>query len=1047
MSQLRALHISDLHFHGDNHFDQKIVLNALIKDIAARSKERPIDIVIFSGDLVNAGTSNEMFSSAHNALVRPILTSAGVSEERFFICPGNHDINREIVRKHPFIETGLTGHLISRDSINTFVEQYYTIDPTNVPLPEAFSRMESYYQSAWGPRKSRGAHLTPFSCIETIKLGDISLGVATFNTAWRCTGEADNADRGNLVLGERVIDLAADRLKGCTLKLAVFHHPTDWLRDADRAAVEGRLQAEFDAFFFGHVHTVSPQYSHQALGGAFYSQAGCLYQHRDYFNGYSIVDFDVAGSRIDISAYEYSDRIREFAPALGAIPGGKATFSASFGNGDKNASLAVLMAKVRPAIRRLGNDHVRLASDDSSEIDIETHFVCPPLELTERNNLLGDRDFDDKSKKVVLSEILRTDKNIIVSGRPESGKTSIAHFAALQVSLGQADEGRVPLLAKFYDFQRGRSPLWRAVRDYANEISDGHITSQHLERHPLFIVVDQVDFSDLQQAEILFGEMKAYPKARWMLIGDGVVPKGEHTDLFTEVSVKELPRTSIRTLSAQWLNQEPDAETTDKAFRQVMEHIRRSGLPRSGYIVSLILWTIKNKSAAELMNEAVLLQNILDYILGKMDYRGALRSEFDFTSKTAVLQELANHLQAIKSTPSKNEIVEWVITYFKRKGLSYDAAKIVEGFISCGVLAEIGDAVTFRYKRFQEFFMAGYLRDNPDALEEVLRHETWNGFAREMDIYTSRFRHEARLLDIALNKVKSVPFREPVLIGQSLYDYIGLKGNADLATKRLTRMREEPRTAQQIDRMRDRAEEHFARKRLPPVSDSDLSMISDVAKFLRQLEVYSQFVRNLEFVDNNDKREHLNNCLEYWVVNVRGMSSDFKSVFEELNKELKQTAEEGEELSKAEQIVSDLETRLKFSIPTITSTLAHHFVGSEKLAELLEEIAVGDHQETMKRLLANFILLEVDPERAIRVMKGTHWSAMMSIKWVPEVVEERLHKYYQERHLPEPLRSQFVDLIATIESRLAKSGLAKGRMKGLLIQRLESARRKPKGRK
>ncbi|WP_082656399.1 hypothetical protein [Bradyrhizobium valentinum] len=59
-----------------------------------------------------------------------------------------------------------------------------------------------------------------------IKREDGDIGVACFNTAWRCTGEAGDVDKGNLILGERVVDHAIDLVRSARIKIGVFHHPS-----------------------------------------------------------------------------------------------------------------------------------------------------------------------------------------------------------------------------------------------------------------------------------------------------------------------------------------------------------------------------------------------------------------------------------------------------------------------------------------------------------------------------------------------------------------------------------------------------------------------------------------------------------------------------------------------------------------------------------------------------------------------------------------------------------------------------------------------------
>src|SRR5262249_15111626 len=144
------------------------------------------------------------------------------------------------------------------------------------------------------------------------------------NTAWRATGEPDNIDYGHLILGERVVDRAISTLDNTDIRLAVFHHPLAWLSDVDQAAVESRLQAEFDMFFCGHVHRASPELKKTSAGDAILSQAGCLYNSRDYFNGYNIINF--MDSEVEIEVREYSDERRRFIPAVRKLDQGRINY-------------------------------------------------------------------------------------------------------------------------------------------------------------------------------------------------------------------------------------------------------------------------------------------------------------------------------------------------------------------------------------------------------------------------------------------------------------------------------------------------------------------------------------------------------------------------------------------------------------------------------------------------------------------------------------------------------------------------------------------------
>lgn len=63
MSNITFLHVSDLHFQAGTEFDRKIVIDALLKDIRKlRAEGYSFDAVLFTGDLVMAGSANENFT-------------------------------------------------------------------------------------------------------------------------------------------------------------------------------------------------------------------------------------------------------------------------------------------------------------------------------------------------------------------------------------------------------------------------------------------------------------------------------------------------------------------------------------------------------------------------------------------------------------------------------------------------------------------------------------------------------------------------------------------------------------------------------------------------------------------------------------------------------------------------------------------------------------------------------------------------------------------------------------------------------------------------
>jgi predicted MPP superfamily phosphohydrolase len=123
--RLEILHLSDLHLSSKNFADYSVVRAALLSRIGLQVDELgPPDIVIFSGDLVQGGSSVAEFEYAQKEFIEPVLHAAKVSSDRFFIVPGNHDIDRDSVRTEPELEKGLKLSLNDRASLNAFIDKH-----------------------------------------------------------------------------------------------------------------------------------------------------------------------------------------------------------------------------------------------------------------------------------------------------------------------------------------------------------------------------------------------------------------------------------------------------------------------------------------------------------------------------------------------------------------------------------------------------------------------------------------------------------------------------------------------------------------------------------------------------------------------------------------------------------------------------------------------------------------------------------------------------------------------------------------------------------
>lgn len=103
---MRWLHISDIHVPSNGIIvDVKKLMKEFYEELQKVLDEKPVDCIVFSGDLFNRGTWTNMQSKGATEILHQIYEICslkgnwgwciGTPMDRLFYCPGNHDVLRE----------------------------------------------------------------------------------------------------------------------------------------------------------------------------------------------------------------------------------------------------------------------------------------------------------------------------------------------------------------------------------------------------------------------------------------------------------------------------------------------------------------------------------------------------------------------------------------------------------------------------------------------------------------------------------------------------------------------------------------------------------------------------------------------------------------------------------------------------------------------------------------------------------------------------------------------------------------------------------------
>ncbi len=1080
MSKITILHFSDVHWHSKNEESVRIVQTAMIKDIEELKAKEGItfDLALFTGDLVLAGENRDDFDKAHDAVVKPILNAIELNEDRFFICPGNHDVSRASVRNADFIEQGLKSSLNSVDAVNAHLRRLDEKDSTAILSMDRMANFNDYHD-----RTCKSANTTSGTVkIFKTTINDTLVGVASFDNSWRSTGESGGVDRNHLLLGERSVDFAVEELADVDLAIGIFHHPGSWLAEFDAASVLPRLTEGFDLLAFGHVHATEPEIKTTVNGNALMSQSGSLYAGRGYYNGYQIIEIDTEICKADYRLRTFFDRPgRRFGPAENVVASGKASFEYRPTRGSFDPNIERALREIRPEVRRLALDQLNI-SDLGAEFQSDPHdaFICPPIFASDHEvdgavvhseEDVSKEESADQSprEELSLSSILESDKNFLLIGAREVGKTSLAHYVSVLVSEGQTDRPRVPIIVDYRNFKGNMYSLKRLAAAYLGTLKCGFDFEEALKNGSVVVIVDNFSGLDQSKKDALQVLISSSTNAKWLLLSDsrfGALNKEtKGNDILEGVNVAKistLPRRSIRTIVRRWCDR--TGARDEETFTAVMDHIRDSDLPRTGYIVTLLLWALKQNNKLERINESVLIMNMVDYLIGKADFRGALEGEFDATSKEITLQSFAIFLREHGGIVSSNDATEFLIAFFREKTLNYDAKSVLTKLCACGILTESANVISFKYRCFQEYFIAKHMYSNDKRLQEAYLNRAFLDNQRELQIFSGLSRENDALLDEVMFQLKNYsPEAIRSISLEKFEDVIEEESSVGISREKLRQIRKKKLTANQVDDLMDAAEAKLASKgkkkssqtsehnpqasvkdqpsvEISMGAEADDYVLSEanmsIPAFMSTLSLLGKVLRNSEFAKGERKAEgvriYTQNSVRFFLLMYEMISEVFSDMVKTVNQD---------EAVLDEEAIRALHYFLTKRIMLFVDAGMADDLASVKLIPVMEEILNSSETTTSEKTFLVGVQLDCpNPNWSKHWEK--HSKEFEKHRISNEFLADKLWQHIHTKALDSAEQSKVEHAAIALELALGRPKAAKGViLKGIRTASLESKKR------
>lgn len=773
----RIIHLSDIHFNKNYLAESEAyLLEPLKRDLKRFHNENPIDLIVFSGDLIDkAGQSFDnnidvAFLEFEDKFVNPISECLNIDKSRFFFAPGNHDmkIDEDLEKDESWIDKELS----DADKLRTYVKNLETSESKrNLKFHEFIN---AYYTNT-----SIEKTITPFESSYKVNNEKLSIGITCFNSSWRCySSEKKNNyyDKGKLLVSEYQVTRGYKNIKECNLKIAVMHHSFEWIKDFDKENIKKSISKSYDMILFGHGHRPDSEHINSANGSVFVSFApsnwgGNNNSLADFINGYSIIDYDKNEKKIVQHHRKYSKNKNEYVPNndLGDDLG--MSFY-SFPTTDEikkgevyNQCLKRISDIFYPQMDEKIITHL---IETKAPKTIDEIFVEPKLIMKGKINSEG----ESKDQEYTIEEIVSCEKdNFIFCGIDESGKTMLLNRILKTVCKNINKNDIIPI---YIDFKNIGSKSIENIVNGITGLGKKEIYS-YTESHTIILLLDNISFKkdDLLIVEKIEDFVCKCKNIRVFATKNQTVTGVdinflEYSGLFTSFKLIDLEAfgtKQTKQLIKKWFNKS-ETFNTDSHFKKILDVIIKLRIPMTPLSISMFLWILEQQEDFEPLNHATMLESFIEKTFEKSSSENHLSKTFDYNNKVRLLSSIS-HFMFQKNNANYcvkyNDLLSFTLQYLSKKGFDFQADILIKEFILRGILYEVKDnnennenIIKFRFGSFFKYFLMKHMDYDNDFMDFVFKDDNYFMFVDEIDYYTALKRDQEKILIKILDDMSSI---------------------------------------------------------------------------------------------------------------------------------------------------------------------------------------------------------------------------------------------------------------------------------------------------
>ena len=1052
---MRIIHFSDTHFQpGFNIQKSQRLVDHFIAALKPIHLQRPIDLIIFSGDMIDRGGKDfpsmaDAFASFKNLIIDKILQELDIPQERFVFVCGNHDVVRN--KDNEYMELGLSAKLKDITALDDFIRDPRSSD--NVRRIEDFNR---FHHQFYADIPEIVFHDTPYQSNLILTIDGKKVCISMLNSAWRCWDS--KVDKGRILFGQAQIIDSKAYLDGADIRIGVSHHDYNWCNPFERPNLPKLLVSNYDMVFCGHTHGNDAEMICRPEGNTFmFTAPGLLHAklhelNGDFKNGFMVVDYDK--DLLQITATKYWQTIDEsFQIDRNYAEGGVWRHEIPAGAlAIMNKQVLTVYDTLFDGIPDLNNHLIGYNTSTHAPKQIEDIFVMPTLTYKEQS----DNEFNPINTVSInsIDELLAIKGNIVIYGQKESGKTILLDNIYIDILRNRRNDDTIPVIMHYTSI---KSNLLQRIANVWGESL--HVAQDILRNKNVVLLIDDIDFfayPGIKQdgISIVSDFLKQFPKVRLIATSqnrDGFsFETAEQTDIaFKSIKIESFKSEHIRQLACKWEGEESENALIRSRINYIVKAFTTFRIPCTPFSVTLLLWILEKGGECQPSNMALLMDGFITELL--KDCNGDFtKDKFDQHNKKRLVANIAYGmfreeqecvLQGRAYHYTYGNFLRQIEEHLEQMELKvFNAKTLARELLGVGLFVndEGTSQVYFRFRCFMEYFLAIKMQMSEDFFQFVMQESNYLDFSNELFYFTGLTRDKVSVVSTVFSRMEK--------IYADMIDAIDRHDKIDnffversliqaLGDKDINLILPQKHSEEQDNRRNNTALRH---------NESHIEEGDHRKKRVTSFEVYGKLLLlAMDILRNTEESEESGFCLPLQENEKRSKAECFNMVVKYslyyavsvyiMGMRIIRENNDGSRNNKMSEISTIL-----YLLPVLHEELLNHHLGTLMLAdhikEMIKEQATNQTSE-FQNFVATFMYADLKAPEYTKYLK--RFVSKYRRKYIADAIYLKLMRYYYESD-NKALDADLAEMMATVYMKSHNPGHGKQWNKDVLMKKFLS---------